>query len=96
MEPPQIFTVKNTNILPKAFTIAEKFHPAWGACSPYAKKLLARNVHILLGKNLDEPALWAAYWRDRKLTKGGTLHALKICHEYRIPTLYVDGYGELK
>ena len=44
--------------------IAEAVHPAWHRCTPGARKLHARNVSILLGRELDSPVLAVVCWTD--------------------------------
>ena len=41
---------------PKAFEIAEEFHPYWHNLSQGARKLQARNSHQVLGWDLNTPA----------------------------------------
>lgn len=50
-----------------AFKVAEAHHPAWPRCSAQARRLHARNAHIVLGHGLDDPALFGVCW----FTHGG-------------------------
>lgn len=68
-----------------AFDLAARFHPNWGACSPYAKFLHARNGYIILGKDLDTPVDEIVCWTPNASGSGGTGQALRIAKEYEIP-----------
>jgi hypothetical protein len=68
----------------EAMEIAKQFHPAWNKLSYYVKKLMARNVMILLGSDLKTPVKCVICWtKDAKIT-GGTGHALKVASHYGI------------
>jgi hypothetical protein len=69
----------------RALVLAEKFHPNWGACSEYAKRLHARNGLILLGANLDTPAKAVYCWTPEGNIVGGTGQGLRIAQHYNIP-----------
>jgi hypothetical protein len=64
-----------------AYEIASEFHPAWNRCSRGARMLHARNVHQILGYNLDLPVDFVVCWTDGK---GGTEQALRIARHYDI------------
>lgn len=61
-----------------AFQIAAAHHPCWSACGPHARRLLARNAQVILGRDLDAPADLVLYWHPPGLMRGGTYHALSI------------------
>lgn len=65
--------------------IAERFHPAWHHCSSAARKLHARNVHQILGINLDSPVEFVVCWTPNASRSGGTGQALRIAEHYNIP-----------
>lgn len=77
---------------PAAHEIAERFHPAWYMCSPYARSLHARNVHQILGDEVENPELseGVVCWTpDGSLdgstrTSGGTGQALRIAVAYGV------------
>ena len=82
------------NKLPQeAFTIAEKFHPALGSLTQGAKTLMARNVQIILGQNLDQPVDFVICWTQdgcideetRSKKTGGTGQAISIAAHHTIP-----------
>lgn len=69
----------------QAMEIAEEYHPNWGACSSFARKLHARNSFIILGERLNEPVDLVVCWtKDAKL-QGGTAQGLRIAKDYQIP-----------
>lgn len=72
-------------ITERQIEIAKAAHPAWEVCSSGAKKLLCRNVPILLGETLDDPVEMVVTWLPRDDYQGGTRHALNIASLYGIP-----------
>lgn len=92
----EILTPKNFTIPMKAFEIAHEHHPAWDACSMYAKQLLARNVCILLGQNIDSPVDVVLYWRPEHISYGGTLHAVTIAKANDIPCFNVATIDDIE
>lgn len=75
----------------KAFDLAEEFHPNWGACSGYARKLHARNGFIVLGERLNDPVDFVVCWTEGGKLQGGTAQALRIAEDYGIPVLNYGG-----
>ncbi len=83
-----LYDIPNT-----AYTLAQKFHPAWFGLSPAAKKLMARNIQQVCGKNLDSPTKFVICWtpdgcqehKTRTQTTGGTGQALSVASELMIP-----------
>jgi len=65
--------------------LAEKFHPAWERCSPFAKLLHARNGPIVLGEKLNDPVDFVCCWTKDGKASGGTGQALRIAEAYNIP-----------
>lgn len=74
----------------KAYKIAARFHPAWDRCGAGARSLHARNVHQVLGYDVDHPVLSSGIicWTpDGSLDGhgygvGGTGQALRIAVAY--------------
>lgn len=75
---------------PQAYEIAEYYHPGWRYLKRGAKKLMARNSHEVLGKDLDDPVDFIVCWtpdgsKDGKSkTCGGTGQALRIAADYEL------------
>ena len=67
-----------------AFTIAEKFHPAWHKCSQGAKKLHARNCQQILGPECATPVDFVICWHNGT---GGTTQACRIAAALQIPII---------
>lgn len=66
-----------------AYKIAQAFHPRWDLCDKTARSLLARNAHVILGPNLNDPVRHVVAWTadgtvDGLGATGGTAHALRI------------------
>ena len=85
-----------TEILPEAFVIAERFHPNWKACKEYPRKLMARNSHQVLGRDLNTKVDFIICYTDRGLGKGGTGQALRIAEYYNIPIFDAGRYSDIK
>lgn len=68
-----------------AMQIAEEYHPNWGACRSYARKLHARNSFIILGERLNKPVDLVVCWTEGGKLKGGTAQGLRIAYDYKIP-----------
>lgn len=70
----------------EAAEIASMTHPGWAHCSQAAKKLHARNVHQVMGQDLNTPSAFVVCWtRDgcehgskRSQRTGGTGQAISI------------------
>lgn len=70
---------------PEAFRLAEGHHPAWHRCSDAARKLHARNSHIVLGQDLHSPVEFVLCWTRNGERGGGTGQALRIAVAHGIP-----------
>lgn len=76
----------------EAIELASKFHPAWGKCSMYAKKLHGRNSFQVLGLNLKTPSEYCICWTPdgclshstRQYQTGGTGTAISISEYYKV------------
>jgi hypothetical protein len=70
--------------------IAAKYHPGWDYCKFGAKKLHSRNVHQILGQNLDSPTKFVVGWTPDGATTvttnktGGTGQAIRIAVGYGV------------
>jgi len=78
----EIFTAENAT--EDAIELSSKYHPNWGACSNYTKKLHGRNAMIILGENLDSPVDFVMCWTKGGKGQGGTGQALRIAKDYGI------------
>lgn len=68
----------------EAYNIAESIHPNWSACSYGAKKLHARNIYQILGKDLKTPSALVVCWTKEGRELGGTRTALILAKQYKI------------
>lgn len=57
---------------PKAYDIAESFHPYWHNLSIGARKLQSRNSHQVLGCDLETPSSFVLCWTKDGKGSGGT------------------------
>ena len=70
------------DVLERARSIAEEFHPAWNKCNRGVRALHTRNVFQILGDDLATPSELVICWSPGK---GGTEQALRIARAYNIP-----------
>jgi hypothetical protein len=74
-----------------AYQVAAKHHLAWSSLSNGAKDLHARNAHIILGPELDDPVSFVACWTRNgaesaiECSYGGTGMAIRIADAYGVP-----------
>lgn len=75
------------NIPQKAFKIAEEIHPNWKACKLGARKLHARNVQQVLGRDLNTPSSFLLCWSEPQgnSISGGTRTAYELARQHNIP-----------
>lgn len=69
--------------------LAEYYHPRWKSLSHGAKKLIARNSHQVLGKNLDDPVDMVVCWTKDGKASGGTGQAIRIAEARGIEVLNI-------
>jgi hypothetical protein len=81
---------------PKAYEIAEKFHPYWYNLKDGAKKLQARNSHQVLGQDLNTPSSFILCWTKKGKGEGGTGQAIRIARHYNIPIFDAGIYSDIK
>jgi hypothetical protein len=63
-----------------AYRIAASHHPGWVHLSGGAKRLHARNAHIILGETLQSPVEFVVCWTPAGGVVGGTGQAIRIAH----------------
>ena len=76
-----------------AFSLAERYHPAWERLTPSARALMARNSHQVLGADLQSPCAFVLCWtpdgakasQETSRDTGGTGQAIRIASSRRIP-----------
>jgi hypothetical protein len=69
---------------PEAFEMAAEYHPAWNFLKQGARKLHARNMHIMLGWELDDPVDLVICWTPEAKVTGGTGQALRVADDLDI------------
>jgi hypothetical protein len=70
---------------PDAFDVAAEYHPNWRYLKQGAKKLHARNMHIVLGWSLMDPVDFVVCWTPGAKISGGTGQALRVADDLHIP-----------
>jgi hypothetical protein len=68
-----------------ALDIAAVLHPAWHKCSSWARMLHARNVHQVMGYNIDTPSRFVICWTPGGELTGGTALAIRVAMKFNIP-----------
>lgn len=81
---------------PKAFEIAKEHHPGWNNLKSGAQKLHARNVHQVLGKNLDNPSSLLICWTPNGSGKGGTGQAIRLARTYGVLIIDAGAYASVQ
>ena len=67
--------------------LAQPHHGAWERCSAKVRDLHARNVAVLLGTDLRQPAHAVVCWTRDGQDHGGTGLAIRLAQHHRIPVL---------
>ena len=73
--------------------LSASIHPAWHNCNEWARGMHMRNVHQILGYNLDYPVDAVVTWVKEDAygnPKGGTATAIKLAREYGIPVFNLN------
>jgi len=77
-------------ISPSAYQLVDEMYSDAKNRSHYVRTLWARNAHIILGANLDDPVDVVICWTPGSNVVGGTGRAIKIAHKYQIPVVYIN------
>ena len=79
----------------EAHGVAAQFHNSWATCTHGARNLFARNAHIILGPNLDDPVDFVVCWSEGGRARGGTGHSMRIAWHHRIPVIDLSTDADL-
>jgi len=82
-----------SNPSPQAEEMAAQFHPAWSRLGRGPRKLMARNMHQVLGRKLDSPVEFVLCWTPDGVEQGsmttsktgGTGMAIRVASHYDVP-----------
>lgn len=77
--------------IPEAFTMAQRFHPAWDRLGRGGRALQARNCHQVLGENLAHPVDLVVCWTPGGKPVGGTSQAMRVADHHRITIVNLFG-----
>ncbi len=85
-----------------AYAIAAHFHPLWGRLSPAVQAIHARNVHQVLGADLNAPSRFVLCWtpdgteHHTSERTGGTGQAIRVAVAYKVPVINMnlDGWAD--
>jgi len=67
-----------------ALNMASTIHPNWPACTEHVRKLHARNIFQIHGRNFQEPVKSVICWTPRGEDVGGTRTAIVAARKYGI------------
>jgi len=71
----------------EAKLIASRVAENWGVVKPSTRNLFTRNVHQVLGVNLNEPSKFVCCWTKNGEEVGGTRIAIRIAKQNNIPVI---------
>lgn len=85
------FNSNNSTNIPsaRAYDIASTVHPAWDRLKESHRLLHARNIHQVLGADLNTPSSFLICWTENADVKGGTATAIRLAHRYNIPVINI-------
>jgi hypothetical protein len=91
------------NSAPLADKIAASIHPTYNRLTPASMKLIARNMHQVLGPNLDDPVRCVVCWTPDGCetfdtygkSTGGTGSAIALASIHGIPVFNLFNSGRL-
>lgn len=87
-----------------AFKIASELHPGWEYMGKFPRMLMARNVHQILGHDLDDPVKFVACWTPDGCETfnqyyagraGGTGLAIALASMLEIPIYNISNPGRV-
>jgi hypothetical protein len=79
-----------------ALDIASVLHPAWHKCSSWARQLHARNVHQVMGQDIDTPSRFVICWTPGGELTGGTALAMRVAMKFDIPVFNLEDEDDHK
>lgn len=71
-----------------AVELASQHHPAWERCNEWARLLHGRNMHQVLGYDLNDPVRFVICWApldNEGKPRGGTAQAIRLADSRNIP-----------
>ena len=85
--------VMNQELLEDIEQITASIHPAWHNCNEWARGMHMRNVHQILGYNLDYPVDAVVTWVKEDAygnPVGGSATTIQLAHRYGIPVFNLN------
>lgn len=79
-----------------ALAAAPHFHPAWGKLTRGAQALHARNLHQVLGPDLDSPSEFVICWTPGGRETGGTATAMRLARSRGVPVYNLASWSPSK
>jgi hypothetical protein len=72
-------------VTPRIESIAAEHHPNWPRLSQGVRKLMCRNVTIVLGTQVNDPADMIVCWTPNGNLSGGTAQGMRVGYAFDIP-----------
>jgi len=90
------FNSSPSNNIPssEAYRIASTIHPAWQNLKESHKLLHSRNMHQVLGEDLNTPSAFVICWTEGAQIIGGTATAIRLAKRHNIPVINMGGFGQ--
>lgn len=82
VSPPSALVIEHPTS--RALELAREYHPAWHKCSSGARQMHARNMHQVMGLNLNNPVKFVLCWTPDGLASGGTGQAIRLAESQGI------------
>jgi hypothetical protein len=83
------------HISPECFEIASGHTPKWGKMTGGLKKVLAAEVHILLGKDLDKPSQFVLTWENKE-DSDSLRYTRRLAASYGIQVYNIADYSAME
>lgn len=89
-EAPNVLGIVHERPTNASYEMVREFHPSWAIYKRGVKALMARNAHILLGPELNQPVKFVLTWTedgtvDGEGKQGGTAATLRMASAWNIP-----------
>lgn len=78
---------ETAHITAQARKLAEFLHPKWEVCGDYARAMHTRNMHQVLGAEMDSPSRFVIAWTKDGRDTGGTGQAIRCGWHKGVPVV---------
>ena len=89
----ELAIVRNPDLIQRSEELAAMVHGAWDRCNEWARGMHSRNMHQILGYDLETPVDAVITWTANGHIKGGTATAIRTALRLNIPVFNL-GYSD--